>query len=65
MSYTDEGGQAVQLERSRLQIAIERDAGKLLEMVTGSNQGPVAVVQVQLPQPQKRNASGDTAGAGA
>jgi hypothetical protein len=64
VSYTNEQGASVQLDRSRLNIAIERDAGKLLEMVTGSNQGPVAVVQVQLPQPQKRNAA-DAGGAAA
>jgi hypothetical protein len=57
VSYTDENGNDVLLAKERLVIKVERDAGKLLELVTGENAGkPVTVVKIDLPQAQKKEA---------
>lgn len=55
IKYTDDQGQAVVLDKSRLSISVERDAGKLLELVTGEGVGPATVMKIELPQPQRRN----------
>ena len=53
--YTDQDGSTVQLEQSRLSIQIERDSGKLVEMLTGGGDFTgAAVVKVQLPAPTPR-----------
>lgn len=53
--YTDADGATVQLEQSRLEIQIERDSAKLVEMLTGGGDFTgAAVVKVQLPQPKPR-----------
>lgn len=53
--YSDADGASVQLDQSRLQIAIERDSAKLVEMLTGgSDFSGAAVVRVELPQPKPR-----------
>ena len=53
--YKDEDGSSVQLEQSRLSIQIERDSGKLVEMLTGGGDFTgAAVVKVQLPAPTPR-----------
>lgn len=62
VSYTDENGNSVKLNQSGLSIQIERDSGKLVELLTGGGDfGNAAVVRVELPQPTPRNAN---AGAG-
>lgn len=62
VTYTDEQGQPVQLDKNRLSIRIERDSGKIVELLTSGDGslGNAAVVRVELPQPQKRN-TGDAA----
>jgi hypothetical protein len=64
VSYTNEDGSLVTLDKNRLNIRIERDAGKLLELVTEENAQVSCVARVELPQPQKRNVAG-AEGAGA
>lgn len=59
VTYTDENGNAVQLNKDNLNIAIERDSAKIVEMLTGGSMGSATVVRVELPQPQKRNTGGD------
>jgi hypothetical protein len=55
--YTDENGVEVRLDKSRLSIQVERDAAKLLELVTsGDGAGNATVMQLQLPEPQRRAA---------
>jgi hypothetical protein len=58
VSYTDADGSLVQLDKNRLSISIERDAGKLLELVTGEGAQVSCVTKINLPQPQKRNTAG-------
>lgn len=57
VSYQDEQGQAVSLDKNRLNIQIERDSAKIVELLTGGDNSlaGAAVVRVELPQPQKRN----------
>jgi len=69
VTYTDADGSQVQLDKSRLNIKIERDSAAIVELLTGGDGGMAnaAVVRVELPQPQKRNTAGagDNAGASA
>lgn len=55
VTYTDENGNAVQLNKDALTIKIERDSAKIVELLTSGEMGSAAVVRVELPQPQKRN----------
>jgi hypothetical protein len=58
VSYRDEQGQAVQLDKARLTIKLERDAGKLVELVTNpENAGGVTVVKADMPEPTQRAAA--------
>lgn len=53
VSYQDEQGVQVRLEKSRLNIILERDAAKLVELLAGEGGAGfdnVAVVRVELPQ---------------
>lgn len=53
--YSDSDGNPVQLDQNKLQIVIERDSAKLVEMLTGgSDFSGAAVVRVELPQPKPR-----------
>jgi hypothetical protein len=55
--YSDENG-PVQLDQNRLNIQIERDSAKLVEMLTGGGDFTgAAVVKVELPQPKPREAT--------
>ena len=55
VSYTDADGNSVQLDKSRLSIAFERDSTKLVDMLTGDGGiAASAIVRVQLPAPQPR-----------
>jgi hypothetical protein len=64
VQYQDEQGQQVALAKDRLRITLERDAGKLLELVTGEAQGST-VIKVELPQSTPRAASAQAAGSAA
>jgi hypothetical protein len=56
VTYTDENGSAVKLNQDGLNIKIERDSAKLVELLTGGgDMSSASVVRVELPQPQKRN----------
>jgi hypothetical protein len=57
VSYTNEDGSLVTLDKNRLQIRIERDAGKLLDIVTGEGAQVSCVARVELPQPTQRAAA--------
>lgn len=63
VTYTDEQGQPVQLDKNRLSVKIERDSGKIVEMLTGGDAGltNAAVIRIELPQPQARKAADATA----
>lgn len=55
VSYTDENGTAVKLNQAGISIQIERDSGRLVELLTGGGDfGNAAVVRVELPQPATR-----------
>lgn len=54
VTYEDENGNQVALNKSGIQIRIERDAAKLLDMVTSEGMGNAAVVRVELPAPTQR-----------
>lgn len=56
VSYTDEQGNAVRLDKQRLQLKLERDSAKLVELLTsdGGDFANAAVVRVELPQGQPR-----------
>lgn len=49
VTYQDENGQQVALNKSNINIVLERDAAKLLDIVTGEGFGAAAVVRVELP----------------
>jgi hypothetical protein len=49
VTYEDENGNPVVLNKSNIKIVLERDAAKLLDLVTGEGMGPAAVVRVELP----------------
>lgn len=58
VNYTDENGNAVQLNKDTLSIKIERDSAKIVEMLTsGDGTGSATVVRVELPQPTPRKAA--------
>lgn len=61
VTYTDDQGQPVQLDKNRLSITIERDSARIVELLTGGDSGMAnaAVVKVELPQPKPRAASGE------
>lgn len=61
VTYTDENGQPMQLDKSRLSVKIERDSAKIVELLTSGDASlaGAAVVKVELPQPQKRNTGGE------
>jgi hypothetical protein len=67
VTYTDENGNATQLNKDNLNIKIERDSAKIVELLTSGDgsMGSASVVRVELPQPQKRNtaSAGDAASA--
>ena len=63
VNYTDENGAPLQLDKSRLSITIERDSAKIVDLLTSGENTNAAVVRVELPQPQKRNAAGAEASA--
>lgn len=67
VTYTDENGNAQQLDKSRLNIAIERDSAKIVELLTSGDgdMSNAAVVRVQLPQPTPRAKAGATEAASA
>lgn len=47
--YTDESGQPVKLDESRLKVEFTKDAAELVKMITGANADPHAtVLQVQI-----------------
>lgn len=55
VTYTDDQGQTVQLDRSRLSIAFERDASAIVELLAGDgNLNASAIVRVSLPAPAQR-----------
>lgn len=54
VTYSDENGNDVVLNKANLQIKLERDAAKLLDLVTGAGVGPAAVVRVEMPAPTPR-----------
>jgi hypothetical protein len=54
VSYKDADGNSVALDKSRLDIKVERDAGKLLELVTSGDFGAATVVRIELPAPAQR-----------
>lgn len=54
VTYEDENGNPVVLNKSNIKIVLERDAAKLLDLVTGEGMGPAAVVRVELPAPATR-----------
>jgi hypothetical protein len=60
VTYEDENGNPVVLNKSNIKIVLERDAAKLLDLVTGEGMGPAAVVRVELPQttPRKQAEAG-------
>jgi hypothetical protein len=49
VTYQDENGNEVALNKGGIRIRLERDAAKLLEMVTSEGVGSAAVVRVELP----------------
>jgi hypothetical protein len=56
--YTDENGNQTALNKDGLSIQIERDSGKIVEMLTsGDGTGGATVVRVELPQPTPRKAA--------
>ena len=57
IQYTDENGTAVKLNRDGLSIKFEKDAGNLVELLTGEGMGSATVVKVELPAPTARKAS--------
>jgi hypothetical protein len=54
VTYQDENGNSVALNKAGMNIRIERDAAKLLELVTGEGIQNATVLRVELPQPQQR-----------
>lgn len=65
VTYTGEDGQPVSLNKDGLNIKIERDSAKIVELLTSgdASMGGAAVVRVELPQPQRRNTAGAEASA--
>lgn len=65
VTYQDDQGQPVQLDKNRLSVTIERDSAKIVELLTGGDGGMAnaAVVKVELPQPKPRAAAGSEASA--
>lgn len=59
VTYKDADGNSVVLDKANLSIVLERDAGKLLELVTGAGVGPATVIRVDLPvsAPRKTEAA--------
>lgn len=63
VTYTDEGGAPVQLDKSRLNIQIERDSGKIVDLLTGGSgdYSNAAVVRIEMPAPNTRKPAEATA----
>lgn len=57
VTYQDEQGNDVVLNKTGLKIMLERDAAKLLDIVTGQGFGAAAVIRVELPATATRAAS--------
>jgi hypothetical protein len=58
VTYTDEQGAPVQLSKDRLNIKIERDSAKIVDLLTsGEGAGSATVVRVELPQPTPRKSA--------
>lgn len=50
VAYTDESGNEMKLDKSRLKIVLERDSAKIVDLITSDDGfGNVAVVRVDLP----------------
>lgn len=60
VTYTDDSGNQVVLNKAGLNIMLERDAAKLLDLVTGEGVGPAAVIRVHLPEPATRAKPAET-----
>jgi hypothetical protein len=55
ITYTDPAtGEAVKLDRDRLNIKFEKDASELVTLLTGEGMGSATVVKVELPAPTAR-----------
>lgn len=59
IKYTDENGAEQKLDRDRLSITFEKDAGALVTLLTGEGMGNATVVKVDLPAPTPRKAAED------
>lgn len=59
VTYTDDQGQAVQLDKARLSIRLERDSAAIVDALTGgdSSLAGATVTKVELPQPKPRAAA--------
>ena len=56
VTASNEDGTPLQLNRDRLQITLERDAAKIVDLVTGGGAQGAAVVRVTMPVAPKRAA---------
>jgi len=54
VSYQDENGERVALNKAGLSIRLERDAAKLVDLVTSEDMSGATVVRVELPAPAQR-----------
>lgn len=54
VTYTNEDGTRLALDKSKLSIVLERDAAKLVDLVTSEDMGGAAVVRVNLPATTQR-----------
>lgn len=57
ITYTDENGSPVKLNRDTLSIKFEKDASELVTLLTGEGMGNATVVKVELPAPTPRKAA--------
>jgi hypothetical protein len=59
VTYKDENGNAVSLNKEGLSIKIERDSAKIVDLLTSGAEGAAGatVVRVELPQPTQRKSA--------
>lgn len=57
VTYTGEDGADIRLDKSKLKIVLERDAAKLVDLVTSDDMSSAAVVRVELPQSTPRKSA--------
>ncbi len=49
VTYEGEDGASIRLDKSKLKIVLERDAAKLVDLVTSDDMSSAAVIRVEMP----------------